>query len=133
MTCERAIDALLSGLVSTRCYPMVAPQQSARPFIIYQRIDSERWRSINNPAGIAQALIQVDAYADSYNDVKALASDIENILDGYRGSVNYGDNSPQSTIEICGITLQSDIDSLEQTEEPFMFRNIARYLVTYKQ
>jgi hypothetical protein len=32
-----------------------------------------------------------------------------------------------------GVSLQSDDDLLDQTDEPFLYRNSATYLVTYEQ
>jgi hypothetical protein len=128
---EDAIYTLLSGFASGRVYALRAPQNSPTPFIVYQRIGSERWRSINNPSGIGQAVIQIDAYADTFADSKNLAAQIESALDGFRGLVYYGSNSPQDVVNIGGITLSGDNDLLDQTEEPFLYRNTANYLVTY--
>lgn len=130
---EMAIYELLKHLSSGRVTALRAPQNSKAPFIIYQRTDSERWRSVNGPSGMAQATVQVDVYADEYAACKQLAGEVEDVLDGYRGFVAYGADSPQMQIRIAGISLQSDSDLLDQEEEPFLYRNIAQYLITYEQ
>lgn len=132
-TVERGIYQLLSSLASGRVYAMRAPQNATAPFVVFQRTSSERWRSINAPSGIAQALIQVDAYSETYYGAKDLGASIETILDGYAGTVAYGTNSPQDTVEITGISLQNDLDLFDQTDEPFLFRNSMTFLVTYRQ
>lgn len=130
---ERAIYELLKDLCGGRVYALRAPQNSPDPFVIFQRLESERWRSINNPSGIAQATLQVDAYAQKYYDAKDVAAQIESILDGYRGTVTLDGDSPQQTVRIAGISLQSDSDMIDQTDEPLLFRNTASYLVTFEQ
>lgn len=133
MTAEFGIYDLLKGLAGGRVYALRAPQNVTTPFIIYQRVSSGRWRSINAPSGLEQATIQIDVYADNFAATKALAIQIEDILDGYRGTVYYGGDSPQKSVRIAGISLVNDEDVLDQTDEPFLYRNIADYLVTYER
>ena len=130
---EPAIYELLSGLAGGRVYALRAPENSVEPFIIFQQVDSERWRSLKAPSGIAQATFQIDAYAAEFYASKDLAASIEEILDGHRGIVYYGSDSPQDSVDIAGISLQGDTDLLDQTDLPLLFRNSASYLVTYRQ
>lgn len=130
---EYAVHELLSGLAGGRVYAMMAPQNVTAPFIVFQRVSGDRWRSINTPLGIAQVEIQVDCYADEYYAMKSLADSVENILDGYRNTVYYGLGSPQDSVRIAGITLQNESEIFDQSDEPFLFRHTARYLVTYEQ
>ena len=132
-SCERAIYELLKGFAESRVYALQAKQNTAVPFIVFQRTDSQRWRSMNNPSGMAQAYIQIDCYGKDYYEAKELAAAVETALDGYRGTVYHGNASPQDFTRIGGISLQSDLDLLDQTDEPLLFRNTATYLVTYEQ
>lgn len=134
--CEPALFELISAVAGERVYALKAPQHEASdtaPFVVFQRTESERWRSINGPSGIAQAFIQVDVYAVNYYTAKQLAADIEYALDGYRGIVYHGDNSPQDFVDIGGISLQNDSDILDETDDPVLYRAYASYLVTYTQ
>jgi len=130
---RRALHELLKNLASGKVYASRAPDDAVAPYIILQRESSERWRSLNGPSGIAQATIQIDVYADTAYGAEGLAGDVETILDGYRGLVYYGANSPQDSIRIGGISLQSDADLFDQTEKPFLHRVTGFYLVTYDQ
>jgi hypothetical protein len=130
---EKAIYELIKTLASGRVYGVKAPQNATPPFIVFQRIDSDRWRSVNGASGMAQATIQIDVYDDSLYGAKDVAIQIEDTLESYRGTVYYGSDSPQESIRIAGISTQNDSDSLDQTAEPFLFRNSADYLVTYEQ
>ena len=132
--CEPAIIELLKTLAGGNVLLMRAPDDQDPPFIIIQRIDGRRWRSLNNPSGIAQATIQIDAYTARYHDTKKLGADIEAILDGFAGQVYHGSAIPQTDfVKINGISLQRDVDILDQTDDPLLYRSSATYLVTYEQ
>jgi hypothetical protein len=128
---EKAIYELLKTFASGRVYALRAPQNATTPFIVFQRTGSERWRSINGPSGVGQALMQIDVYADTIYAAKELAVDIEESLDGYSGNVTISDDSPPDVVVIGGISLQDDVDLIDQTDEPLLYRNSATYLVTY--
>lgn len=131
---ERGIYELLKTKASGRVYFLRAPQNSTAPFIILQRASGNRdFRSINNPPGIAQVVIQIDVYAEEYYEAKTLGAEIETLLDGYRDTVYYGDDSPQDSVRIAGISFQGEGDLLDQTDQPFLYRHTADYLVTYEQ
>lgn len=133
-TADKAIYELLKTYASGRVYAMLAPQNATAPFIVFQEIDSERWRSINGPSGVAQATFQIDVYDDSIYDAKTLAAQIEETLDGFSGNVDMaGSDSPSNILNIGGISLQNAVDLIDQTEEPLLYRRSATYLVTYHQ
>lgn len=129
---EPAIVKLLNDIAPGEVYLMRAAQNKTR-FIIIQRIDAERWRDINGPSGMVQASIQIDAYDTTYTGCKKMAGEVESVLDGYRGTVYYGEDSPQDFVRIGGASLQNDIDIADQTDEPFLFRNSMTFLITYEQ
>lgn len=137
-TCEKAIFEKLKNLANGDVFALRAPDNHAGPFIIFQRIDRDNSmkQHVNQTAGVAgtvQALIQIDAYDPEYYAAKDLGASIESILDGFSGTVYHGSESPQDFVEISGIALQNDVDILDQTDEPLLFRSSATYLVTYKQ
>lgn len=129
---EPAIYELLKSLAAGKVYHQRA-KQNEKDFIVFQSVDSERWRSINNPSGIAQEYIQVDCYNKESFAAKRTAAQVEDILDGFRGDVAWGTDSPQEFVKIAGISRQNGIDLIDQTEEPLLFRSSATYLVTYHQ
>lgn len=130
---EGAIYELLKNEAGGKVYAMFAPQDTAAPFVIFQRQSGERWRSLEGQSGLAQVEIQIDSYAGDFYSMRDLADSIETILDGYRATVYYGSNSPQNSIRIANISLQSESDIFDQTDEPFLFRNSAVYLVTFEK
>lgn len=142
MSMERALHEKMKSLtgfgVGTksdpfRIYALRAPQNCKAPFLIYQRVSSERWHHLKGPSGMVQAMMQIDVYAETYEEVRALAVQIEGLLDGFQGRVGYGGNSPQDTVRFGGISCQNDLDLLDQTDSPFLYRVSADYLITYEQ
>lgn len=116
-----------------RIYHTVAPEKSPDPYVILQRVDSDRWRAINNPSGMVQATIQIDSYAQEKWDSKTLAGKIEKALDGYKGDVTISGTSPILVCKFAGISCENDVDLFDKTDEPFLFRVSSDYLVTYEQ
>lgn len=130
---DKGVYELLKGLAGGRVYLLQADQTVARPFIIIQTVSSQRWRDINDQSGMAQATIQIDCYANDFLAAKQLSGQVEAILADYRGTVSYGSYSPQSTVRIAGASLQNEFDTIDQTANPRLFRNLSTYLVTYQQ
>lgn len=124
---EKAVQARLDNATNAqgRVTFLVASQNSQTPYLIVQGTASERWRSLSGPDGIAQAHVQVDTYGSDFYECRDAAAQAEALLDGFSG-VSGG-------VTVYGITLQSEHDNLDQTDEPRLFRNIATYLVTYQQ
>ena len=132
---EKAIYELLKDTVANnQVYSIRAPQNVTGDFIVMRRTSSQRWRSINAPSGVDQVDLQIDAYSyGDYYTAKELGESIETILDGYSGTVSLTGTSPLETIKVLGITLQNDLDLIEQEEDNFLYRNLLNFLVTYEQ
>lgn len=127
-----ALYELLKTFASGRVTIARAPQNQTTPFVVFQEVASERWRTINDRTGMCQDTFQIDVYGSTMNEAKELALSIENSLDGYRGTVYYGSDSPQDFVRIAGISRQDGGSTIDQTDEPFLYRAYADYLVTYE-
>jgi len=77
----------VTALVSTRIYPLVAPQDAARPYLVYQRISTPRVRSHSGPSGLAHPRFQITGVAASYSAARGLANAVRAALDGYSGAM----------------------------------------------
>ncbi len=124
---------LVGGPATPRVYASRAKDNSNTPFIVYQEVDSARGRSINTQDRIAQAYIQVDAYANLPFDAATLGAVVEAALVDYRGTVEFGTNSPRDSVRICGVSFQNGANLMDEVEKPFLHRRYAVYLVTYEQ
>lgn len=75
----------IAGLLGTRLYPLVIPQDAEQPALAYQRIDTPRISSHDGPSGLAKPRIQITVTAKTFEMVKALTLLLRRALDGYRG------------------------------------------------
>ena len=74
MTTEGLMQAQLAPLVTGRCYALVAPDPSVKPYIVYQVISDVQVNSLDGFSGLSNKRVQVDVYATSYGASKTLAS-----------------------------------------------------------
>lgn len=143
MTMERALFEVIKGIAGLgvgsgstpdpyRIYAALAKKNAATPFIVYQRIETTQWRSINGPSGISQALMQIDVYDKLPLDVKETADKLAAALDGYRNTVTIPGTSPAQQIRFAGISLQNAVDIFDQTDQPFLHRVSMDFLVTFE-
>lgn len=139
MSMERALYTLLKSVPSMgigepttpRIYGLRAPQNVAAPYIVFQRVNTFDWRSINNPSGVAQAEMQIDFYAPSYYAAKDLSEKVNKVLDGFRGELVQHGASPVAYTKFGGISRQNAIETIDETAAPVLYRVTATYTVTY--
>jgi len=92
MSIETAIYTYLGGigavtaLVSSRIYPVQAPQGSVLPYVIQTRVSTRRSPGISRPSGMVRARMQLDAYAATPDGAQAVADVLRDNLDGWRGA-----------------------------------------------
>jgi hypothetical protein len=89
-----AADTTLAPLVSTSDSPALikifanrVDQEIAPPFVRFFRIFGRRPDTLAGHNGWTQAGIQVDCYAKTYGEVKAMADAVRLSLDGYKGAM----------------------------------------------
>lgn len=92
MSTAAAIYARLSGfagltaLVATRVYPVEAPANVTRPYVVFASISAVRLNHLTGPAEVVNPRVQVDAYAVRYIDAQAIAEQVRAALDGFAGT-----------------------------------------------
>lgn len=80
-------DATLTGLVSTRIYPVQAPQRTSQPFVVYRETTTIPTDQKDGAAPKDQKQFQVDIYASGYRDAHTIANRIRTLLDAYSNTV----------------------------------------------
>lgn len=66
-------NAAVTGIVGDRVYPIVAPEGTAAPYIIYTRISSAPTVDLSGATRAEDHRVQVDVYADTFAGVHTLA------------------------------------------------------------
>lgn len=77
-----AATSAVTNLVSTRIYPMRLPQSGSLPAIVYQRISTNEIVTHDGASNLAEARLQVTAWATTYISAIAIATAIRNTLQG---------------------------------------------------
>lgn len=83
---EQAIHAKLSELQTNPVFLVKAPQDQARPYVVFHRTETEPVRSNDGVNGLVRIKLQVNCYADTYYAAKGLAS-LVRAFDGFKGQV----------------------------------------------
>ena len=55
-------DATVKALIGTRCYPVIAPQDSTVPLIVYQRVASDHLHTMDGISGLANTTMVGEAW-----------------------------------------------------------------------
>ncbi len=71
----------LTDLVSTRIYPLVRPQDSVNPSIVYWRVSNPILFSFSTDDEISQPRFQFDCYATTFSGVRAVARQVKKSID----------------------------------------------------
>ena len=65
--------AALTALVSSRIYPIKAPQSPTYPLVIYQRVSNDHINSLTGSSGLNKSRYQFDIYAATYGAANNIA------------------------------------------------------------
>ena len=83
MSIETTVYSTLSGasgvtnLVSTRIYPLMAPDSAAVPYITYQVIAGNAHDILIGAAMSERKLVQINCVSNSYSNAKAIATAVK--------------------------------------------------------
>ena len=117
--------AAITAIVGTKVFPVMAPQGTIAPLVIYQRMNVSREPSLTGPTGVPVVTLQLTSWASSYETAKTLAREIRLAVDGYTGT--YGDVTIQRTNlvgEMDGAEMPTDDQMLpySDVQQSFEFR-----------
>ncbi len=121
-----AAAAGLTALVSTRIYPLQAPQGETAPYVVWQRIGGRRIGHLAGASGVALATFQVACYATTFLAARAVADQVRYALNGFNGT--------QTGQVVRVISIVTDRDEIDFSEPAIpLFRAITDYLVPHEE
>ncbi len=125
MTIEEGLYAFLSnaGIVGTRIYPLVIPQDATLPAIAYQRLSGPREHSHDGASGMAWARMQLAITGETYSSAKATAELVRAAMDGHKGLMG--------TIIVGQCLLVNEIDGFTEASKRKTIRQ--HYQIGYKE
>lgn len=98
----------LSAIVSGRVYPLALPDNSAYPAITFQLVDSPKVRSQSGSSGLSRPRYQFDCWAKTYAQIEQMNLALNNLLEGYRGSLGQDHSSGGSFNELESDAFESE-------------------------
>ena len=81
------INGTVSGLVSSRIYPNVIPQNTALPAIVYYQISGARQHTLASTDNMVPSRWQFTCVASTYAELRGLSDAVRGALDNYVGVV----------------------------------------------
>lgn len=80
MAAQDDIFTTLAPLVNNRCYPLIAPANVTKPYIVYQMITSLPMVTMDGATGLENKRLQIDGYATTYDGVKTLEESVKTAM-----------------------------------------------------
>lgn len=133
---DRGISLLVDGHVARslggkRIFPMKLQQGIAKPSIVYQRISGQGDHHMQGPSGLNRIRMQIDCWASSADIANDLANRVKSRIDGFRGSMTWGDASPEDAIVVQGIFFDSERDLYDDAVK--LYAVSRDYLIWYEE
>ncbi len=104
-------ESTLTALVSTRCYPLLLPQEVTYPAVRFQQLTGERPGAMGGDVGLVDSIVMVDCYADDIDAAHTLADAVRTAMQRKNGTYN--------GVEIDHVALEGPIDSHEPEIEKY--------------
>ena len=111
-----------TAIAGNRVYPLRVAQGVALPAVAYQTISNSPTNCKEGDAGLDQKRVQLNIYAERYEQQEQLAGIIRQTLSGFSGTV--------SGTEIADITYQTETDLHENAAE--IYFKAQDYTITIK-
>lgn len=118
-------DAAISGIVNGRVHWQRRPQGMPLPALILTGVSRTDEPTLDGPTSPVERRVQVDAYATSYGDAKALERAVIARLNGFRGT--------RGNVHFLAVFLVTARDLPEDTETGFLSRASMDFLITYTE
>lgn len=77
---EQSLYSVLSSVASGRVYPLIAPDNVEKPYIIFQVVSAMPENTLADGVGITNFRMQIDCYDKTYAGVKTLAESVKTAM-----------------------------------------------------
>lgn len=105
-------DATVSGVVSTRVYPVIIPQNPTYPCISYSTSGAIRHSTLVGQDNFVGAQIDIDCWAETYSSAKDLQNKVRASVQNYQGLMG--------TINVDSVFVYDPVDIYE--DDVFAYR-----------
>lgn len=98
------LDDATYAAITTRIYPLAAPQRAAMPYTITETSPEEPSHHLANEAGVTESMVELFHYSTDYDQARSMGEAARLALCNQRGTVN-----------ISGETLHLESCRLQET------------------
>lgn len=118
-------DATVSGLISTRLYPSIAPQDATYPYVTYKTVSGSDESCHDGALGIPEQRIQFDILADTPDETEQIKDALYDLLHSVKGTIG---ESNATTIETSRFDGEMDLSEWEEDKQ----RKTVDFLIAFK-
>lgn len=124
-TIEEGLYKYLSdaSVASGRVYPVKAPQNVAKPYVVLSKASGERTHALVGPVGHARPRFRIHIFDSTYKGVKDVSNQIRHLLDGYSGLMG--------TVTVKACSLITEIDLYE--DDTYLHHNVLDFLIGHTE
>ncbi len=90
----------LNTATGGRMFPVTATMSQRMPFLVYNRIATQRLEHLLGDSDLIFLGLQVDVFARSYQEAKTIAEMVRNRVSGYIGPITFQDESRQCDMHV---------------------------------
>ncbi len=124
-------DGAIAAVVTDRVFPIVLKQGEQRASIVYQRISGQGDHTLQQPTWLARPRYQIDCWSLVSGEANSLANLVKERIDGFRGEMPYGLNSPQAFVTVLGVFFT---DEREDFDPPTKLYRVSRdYFIWHRE
>jgi Protein of unknown function (DUF3168) len=106
---EKWLRQTLDDATTAGIHPVLAPQNSSYPLVVYRRSGTRRERSLGGGHGRPVATFSVSIVTETYTEAKDIADSIRIAVDNFTGESN--------GVTIISTSLVSEADNMERPPE----------------
>jgi Protein of unknown function (DUF3168) len=128
---DAAINAIVTTAGVSRIYPGILPQGITATSIVQNLVSELSNIAMDGPTHLGQARVQLDCWALTQDAAVALANLVMDRLNGHRGIIAFGGNSPQDEIVVKGVFHDQGLDDYDSVAK--MHRRSRDYLIHYSE
>lgn len=114
-------DSTVSGLMSTRMYPLDLPQEPTAPCATYHRVSTTPLYTHSGDSQLDEVRIQIDSYAATVLAAKTLAGAIRDRISGHSGDME--------GVDVQSVFMDTEQDFGDPTTD--LYRVSQDYLITF--
>lgn len=125
------IDSGAAATLRYRLFSLKLPQGETRDSIVYSKISGLGDHHMQGPSGLARPRIQIDSWAKEIDDAVTLSGLVKERIDGFRGSILWGEDSPAEAVVVLGIFFESDREDYDDTAK--LYRVSQDYFIWFRE